>query len=945
MHNKFESFYQEFIYKRTYSRWDWDKGRRENWNETVNRYYDYLKPRVPSKLIHTYEYGRDLILQRKVLPSMRALWTAGSALDSDNICAYNCAYTTISYPKVFADILYVLLNGTGMGYSVERQYIAQLPNIPSTLQHIDRVIVVEDSKLGWAEALNQLINLLYEGYIPKYDLSKVRPAGSILKTFGGRSSGPLPLKRLFDYTIKVFESARGRKLNSIECHDLACVIAECVVVGGVRRSSLLSLSNLSDQRMKRAKEGSFWETNPQRMMANNSTCYTEKPDMKIFMEEWLSLATSGTGERGIFNRDSCNNLLKGGRRDLSYEFGCNPCQPADALLLDGEYLQEIQKGGTKWASWKTGVKEVLELTLNNGMKVRFTPEHKIMLDDGSWCEAKNTLEKSIKWGLGNRNEERLISTGYLTLGFLFGDGSRCASGEGITVNLNKEKEPEVYSLLINSGFKEEKCGSLYINRAKYGYNTDFLNHKTFEREFPKDILFSHSYDTASFLQGLFEANGSVNAHGQISLKGTNKSMIETVQLILASFGIPSWIVTNKATKIKWSNGEYVSKESYNLQIAPRNALLFKEKIGFLSDRKQNKIKKFDKEYTIKLKVVDIKSLGEMEVWDYKMSKEPHYNFCQGIIAHNCSEIILRPMEFCNLTSVVVKPEDSLNMLIKKVKVATMLGVLQSTLTDFNFIDSAWKANCEEERLLGVSMTGTCDHPVLSSVNDEKRLSDWLTTLKQTAVDAATKWSTVLGINMPTAITCCKPEGTSSQLTNTSSGIHTRYSPYYIRRVRVAKMDPIAQFLIDKGFPYNPEIGQNMDNATVYVFDFPIKSPDKAITRFDRTAIQQLEYWKAYQLFYTEHKPSFTCFVSDEFWLDVGAWVYRNWDIVSGVSFLPENSGIYQLAPYEDITEQQFKEMSSTIPKINFDELTKYESSDYTTGASEFACDSGSCMLS
>jgi ribonucleoside-diphosphate reductase alpha chain len=630
-----ENIYSDFIYKRTYSRWNWEKSRREKWEETTDRYYNFFEKRVPKKVISAFETSKEYLLTKNVMPSMRVLWTAGEALEKNNLAGYNCAYVMINYKKVFADIMFVLMSGTGIGFSIERQAINSLPEISTTLEHTEETIVFEDSREGWAEGFNLLINRLYEGYIPKTDLSKIRPEGSVLITFGGRASGPRPLKQLIDKSIEVFKNAKGRRLNSLECYDLICYIADCVIAGGTRRSAMSSLSNLSDQRMKNAKTGMFWEHNPQRMMANNSVAYTEKPDMNIFMEEWLSLAMSGTGERGVFNRESCKNIFKlnGNRRQYKEDMGCNPC----------------------------------------------------------------------------------------------------------------------------------------------------------------------------------------------------------------------------------------------------------------------------------------------------------------------FEIVLRPKELCNLSEVVIRSGDSLSTLIKKIKVATMFGMLQSTLTDFHFLDDDWTNNCKEENLLGVSLTGLYDHPILNNISDRSR--DWLLTLKATALETATKWSKHLGVNMPTAITCIKPSGTVSQLVNSSSGMHPRYNKYYIRRVRVAKVDPISQFLIDKGIPYNPEVGFDINTTSTLVFDFPIKSPESSKIKSDVSAIEQLEYWKMLQLCYCEHKPSFTCYVKQDEWLEAGAWVYKNWNIASGISFLPDDGGVYHLPPYESIEESQYLEMINILPKsIDFEELTSYEKSDYTSGSKEYACVGNICEL-
>jgi ribonucleoside-diphosphate reductase alpha chain len=629
----FRTDYQEFIYKRTYSRYLDEEGRREDWQETVARYHNFIKDRVPAHLLKDWYNACMSIEELEVMPSMRALWTAGPAAARDNLSMYNCAYKEMSSIRAFAEVLHVLMNGTGVGFSVERQFVNQLPTVPALEPDPTRKIVVHDSKEGWARAYLSLLNSLYAGLLPEYDVSKVRPAGARLKVFGGRASGPEPLLDLFQFTVRIFKAAEGRKLSSLEVHDITCKIANIVVSGGVRRSACISLSNLSDDRMANAKQGMFWEQNPQRALANNSVCYTEKPDPERFIEEWLALIRSKSGERGIFNRESAKFIVQQtGRRDHKHDFGCNPC----------------------------------------------------------------------------------------------------------------------------------------------------------------------------------------------------------------------------------------------------------------------------------------------------------------------SEILLRSAEVCNLSEVVIRPHDTLDDLKRKVRDATILGIMQSTYTDFKFVGREWKRNCEEERLLGVSLTGLRDHPILGRTSSEAKLM--LAAMKQQAIDVTKEWSAALGINMPAAITCVKPSGSVSQLVDSASGLHHRYSSYYIRRVRVDAVDPVAQMLIEAGVPYNPEVGQQLSTAHTLVFDFPMKAPETAVLRDEETALQQLEYWLMLQTYWCEHKPSITVFVKDSEWMEVGAWVYKNWNYVSGISFLPFDGGVYPLAPYQEITEDEYKELQQKMPALDFGKLYKYEQTDCTVGGKELACHGGACEL-
>lgn len=557
--------------------------------------------------------------------------TAGPALERDNTAGYNCSYLPVDDPKSFDEAMFILLCGTGVGFSVERQYISKLPEVPEQMFKSETVIVVKDSKEGWAKALRQLISLLYAGEIPQWDVSKVRPAGAKLKTFGGRASGPAPLVELFNFTVNTFVGAKGRKLSSIECHDLMCKIGEVVVVGGVRRSAMISLSNLSDDRMRHAKSGSWWEGQKQRALANNSVAYTEKPDMETFMREWLSLVESKSGERGVFSRPaSKKQAAKNGRRDPSYEFGTNPC----------------------------------------------------------------------------------------------------------------------------------------------------------------------------------------------------------------------------------------------------------------------------------------------------------------------SEIILRPYQFCNLTSVMVRGTDTKEDIARKVKLATILGTIQSTYTHFPYLRKVWKDNTEEERLLGVSLTGVMDNTLTNGKGDG--LPELLEYLRGVAVETNKEWAAKLGINQSVAVTCNKPEGTVSQLTDTASGIHARHSEYYIRTVRGDNKDPLTQFMRDQGIPNEPDV-MKPDSTTV--FSFPIKAPVGAITRNDMTAIEQLELWLIYQRHWCEHKPSVTITVRDHEWMEVGAWVYKYFDEVSGVSFLPHSDHSYQQAPYQEVGEREYLEALAIMPeRIDWSKLMEYELEDTSKGMSTFNCVGGACEI-
>jgi ribonucleoside-triphosphate reductase len=625
--------YMAFIHTSRYARWLEEENRRETWAETVSR---YLTKVVVPKTRDEIVVGdiEEAILGLEIMPSMRALMTAGPALDRDNTAGYNCSYLPVDDPKSFDEAMFILLCGTGVGFSVERQYVSKLPEVPDQLFVAEDVIVVHDSKEGWAKSFRKLVAMLYAGEIPTWDTSKVRKAGAKLKTFGGRASGPAPLEDLFRFTVAMFKGAQGRKLSSIECHDLMCKIGEVVVVGGVRRSAMISLSNLSDDRMRHAKSGNWWEGQGQRALANNSVAYTEKPDMETFMREWLSLVESKSGERGIFSRPASKKQAnKSGRRNADYDFGTNPC----------------------------------------------------------------------------------------------------------------------------------------------------------------------------------------------------------------------------------------------------------------------------------------------------------------------SEIILRPYQFCNLTEVVVRATDTLEDLERKVTLATILGTIQSTYTHFPYLRKIWQKNTEEERLLGVSLTGIMDNKLLSNYyhSTDGSLSEILEHLKHVAVATNAEWADRLGIPASAAITCVKPSGTVSQLVDSASGIHARHSAYYIRTVRGDNKDPLTQFMIDQGIPNEPDV-MKPDSTTV--FSFPQKSPVGAITRNDMTAIEQLQLWLVYQRHWCEHKPSVTVTVRDHEWMEVGAWVYKHFDEVSGVSFLPHSDHSYQQAPYQDCSEREYLDALALMPeRIDWTKLSDYEKEDMTKSSQTFAC-VGSCEI-
>jgi len=622
--------YQSFIHKSRYARWLESEGRRETWDETCNRYVDFFKEREQL----TDDEGQEIyeaIHALEVMPSMRCMMTAGEALKRDNVAGFNCSYLHIDHPRAFDELMYVLMCGTGVGFSVERNFINKLPEVAETFHKTSSTIVVSDSKLGWASAFRELIAMLYAGKLPEWDMSRVRPAGARLKTFGGRASGPEPLQDLFQFCVGVFQRAAGRKLTSIECHDVCCKIADIVVVGGVRRSALISLSNLSDQRMSKAKSGQWWVDQGQRRLANNSVAYTEKPDFEAFLTEMKNLYESKSGERGLFSRVAAQKIAaRNGRRDPEHDFGTNPC----------------------------------------------------------------------------------------------------------------------------------------------------------------------------------------------------------------------------------------------------------------------------------------------------------------------SEIILRSNEFCNLSEVVVRAEDTLETLKEKVRKATIIGTLQSTLTDFRYLRVRWKRNTEEEALLGVSLTGIMDHEILGDANNPD-LASWLEEMRDVSIKTNKEWAEKLGVAQSAAITCVKPSGTVSQLVDSASGIHPRFSKHYIRRVRSDKKDPLAIYMEQAGFP----VEQDVMSPSSVVFSFPVKSPESSTCVKEVGAMEQLSLWKTYQNHWCEHKPSVTVYYTDSEYFKVAQWIWDNFDLCSGISLLPTSDHVYQQAPYEDINAEKYDELVAAMPQnVNWEELSQFEKEDNTTGSQELACVGGACEI-
>lgn len=1006
------SEYQKIIHLRSYARWNYEHERRETWEETVDRFCNFFKDYISThhpvdkdEFSSVMEDIRYHILNLKVVPSMRALMTAGPALERDHIAAFNCSYVPIDNVRAFDEILYISMCGTGVGFSVERQYVSQLPEVPDVLEETDEVIKVADSKRGWAKAYKALLYFLYSGEIPKWDVSGVRPAGAVLKTFGGRASGPQPLVDLFQFTVNKFKKAKGRKLESIEVHDIVCKIGQSVVSGGVRRTALISLSNLSDQRMRDAKSGEWYKYDIQRRLANNSAAYTSKPDVGHFMEEWISLYRSKSGERGIFNRVAAKNKCESIGRAVAdkagneIQFGTNPCVSSDTWIMTDKGARQVQDligkkfkarvDGRDFDSLtgfvKTGTKKLYLLETVEGYVLKVTEDHKIQVegeDEENWIEASklepgdkiliNDHTKNYSWsGIGSREEGQL-------LGYLVGNGTFADEQAILTVwvdnqavNSNARYNPlagmmEDLEIALRkfparsdfSGWTEgvpQNNHSVYrmSNKslsnlaASYGI---FRNNKTITKKVEESSSSFHS----GFLRGLFDADGSVQGTQQkgfsVRLTQSDEVLLRAAQRMLLRLGVASKLILDRhpaGSRLmpdqKGGVKAYECKATHELIITKTNLVQFAKVVGFSHGEKLAKLQSilesispYREKFSVRFKSLTF--VGVDSVYDATVLSAHKFD-ANGIMAHNCAEIILRPMEFCNLSEVIARADDTLESLRKKVEIATIIGTMQSCLTDYGYIRQKWIDNCNEERLLGVSITGVMDCPLLNKVNDATK--GLLLELRAVARETNALWASKLNINPSAAITCNKPSGTVSQLANSASGIHGRYANFFIRRIRVDEKDPLAKFLIDHGFPHEVDAM----SAHQYVFSFPIKAPAASIKGRDITAINMLELWKMYRTYWCDHNPSVTVDVREDEWPSVGGWVWENFDDIGGVSFMPYDDHVYEQAPYEEITEEQYLQLVNEFPRnVKWEDLCSYEKEDFTTGSQELACVGGACDI-
>lgn len=953
--------YQQFIHQTRYARWLETEKRRETWEETVDRYINFFKQERANtpELQALLDEAKQAILAMQVMPSMRALMTAGEALKRENIAGFNCSYIAINNKRAFAEALYILMCGTGVGFSCERQEVAKLPVVPESLQPSDDVIVVGDSKEGWAKAYAKLLSALYTGDIPQIDYSKLRPQGARLKTFGGRASGSKPLQKLFEFTINKFKHSLGKKLTSIDVHDIMCMVGEIVVVGGVRRSALISLSNLSDHRMRDAKSGQWWQDNPQRGLSNNSVAYTEKPSAEIFMEEWLALVKSKSGERGIFNRVAAQNqAAKYGRRNPNMPFGVNPCCLSGDTLVLTDYghlpiIELVGKNTNVWngnefstvVSFSVGIHPTLEITLSNGVSLKCTHNHKFVLRDTEKhtrlpsekrVEAKDLVigDKLFKYSMPVITAGEEYSTDAYSQGFYSGDGNT-------DLNYSWVYEPKYVCKSRLVGTFSEAHSSVSVARCTWKHGQ--LLSKSFV---PVNGTLTYRLN---WLAGLLDADGCVtsdkNGNG-FQIASVDKDFLLNLRLMLTTLGVQAKVVNahdaeNRAMPDgKGGSKEYPCQAVHRLLIGNMDVWrlgklgLKTERLEWHTDQPQRCASRY-------ITVASVKSLEPEEHFCFDEPKN-HTGTFNGIVTGQ-SEIILRDKQMCNLSEVIVRVDDDINTLSEKVRIATILGTFQASLTKFNFLSETWTKNTEEEALLGVSMTGIMDNLITSGQYHTGYLEQMLEHLRSIAVEVNKQVAELLGIKPSAAITCVKPSGTVSQLCDTASGIHARHNSHYIRTVRIDKKDPVYALLKHQGIPIEDDVMRPDSTAVV---SFPQVAPQGCVTRNDMTALEQLELWLIYQRNWCEHKPSVTITVKEDEWVSVGAWVYEHFDEVSGISFLPHSDHTYQQAPYQDMTEESLNQWikDNPSPVIDWSMLPMFEKEDETVSSQTLACVAGHCEI-
>lgn len=991
---------QKFQFYDKYSRFNYDLGRRETWVETVDRGVEFLKElsdyRLPDE---TYQRIHRGILNMEAMPSMRLLAMAGPAARRNNIAIYNCSYMPVDSLDAFVEALIISMCGCGVGYSVERRYVEKLPRIKRQSGAPAKTFVIPDTSEGWAEAVRVGLETWFAGEDVKFDYSLIRPGGSPLRIKGGRASGPEPLRKMLDFARNRILSRQGGFLRTLDAHDMMCMVGEAAVSGGVRRTALISLFDYDDMDMRHCKDGDFWQNNSQRWNANNSAVWPEYELSQAEVARYvLDIVESGRGEPGIFSRKAAKEQLPPRRQPA--EFGTNPCVTADTWVHTTEGPRQVADliGKQHWlfihgqpfatteeGFWYTGTKPVVKLKTEEGYELRLTENHLLevvtyhsrKVERTQWKEAGtlkpgdlvklHTHRTQLTW-----HSHGTFDEGWL-LGSLVGDGtfSTRISVEGqiqATAHLDYWGEHNAY--MVNAalemvhntvGARSNYSGSYYAPADKYRISSTNLAKLAEEYDIvagEKDI--GTRVETASsdfyvgFLQGLFDADGSVIGTQKkgvsVRLAQSDLPALQAVQRMLLRLGIASTIYLNRRpeeTRLlpdgKGGLKEYLCKAQHELVISCDNIHQFATRIGFSEPAKAARLSEVIRGYrrkpnreTFRARVKSIEPAGVEAVYDCSVPG-PNAFDANGFVAHNCGEINLRPQQFCNLTMAVARPDDTFETLKEKVELATIIGTIQSMATHFPGLRPEWKKNCQEERLLGVDITGQLDSPVAQDAEIQALL-------REHAVEVNRKTAAILGIKQSAAVTCVKPSGNSSQLLNCSAGLHARWAPYYIRNVRISAHSPLYKVLRDAPVPMDPENGQTAENATTWVIHFPTKSPAGAITRHDRTAIEQCNYWLQSKTHWTEHNPSCTITYKPHEVLDLMTWIWQNQDKIGGMAFLPASDAQYEQMPYEEIDAEEYYRLAEKFPTIDFSKIYRYEEEDLTTAAQEFACLAGACDI-
>lgn len=984
----FPTALQQFQFFDKYSRFNHDKGRRETWTETVDRTVEFLKHISENKLEEKiYEEIKEGILHMEVMPSMRLLATAGPAAERNNIAIYNCSFITLDKTTRFADAVYILMSGTGLGFSVESRYVDQLPPVSAewTVVKTDPIIV-EDTSEGWANAVQDAVSHWWSGTEIDIDYSNIRKSGSILKTKGGRASGPESLKALMEFLHKYIKNAAGRKLRPIEVHDMMCKVAEVIVSGGHRRSALISLFDFDDEEMMNAKNGEFWIDHPERFNANNSAVVPGDISQLELARFMMTVLDGKSGEPGIFVRD--NAISKRPSRRKEAVFGTNPSLEGNTRVWTTKGVFKIKELENKRFKVKTHTgaiapahcvktgenKQLWEIKIKGGHRYYCTKEHEwpVVTHDGDIVakvpeeiEDGDSLiisDNTIEWdGEGDYN------SGFF-LGWLYGDGyirkeqsSITTVKFGMMMSQEDYREPLIRERLI-AMLEDFGSSAKFSMQEQEGVKPMYTMHtssvtvkEVLKPTLKSDGLPDWIWNEASseFLRGvvdgLFSSDGSVGIgrNGKVKLSFTSayEALINDVADLLGMFGIYSTISYRERNSedISFPNGKtYKGKKysSYDLRIdRPYDLMKFRKTFRLSHSRKDSLIKVPVVEPDNRLvRIVSVTPTDRYEdVWDISVDHENHSFALPTVYTKNCGEIVLRPNEFCNLSSVVVRPNDDFASLMKKARLATIIGTIQAAASDFPIIDPEFKKNAEEERLIGVDLNGQLD-------NEAVRKPGVLMALKHVVVKTNKAIADKLGIAQAAATTTVKPSGNSSQLLDTASGIHPRFAPYYIRRVRVNAHSPLRHLLEDAGVDIKPENGQEYETASTFVVSFPVKAPDGSVFSGDWNAIEQLEYWKSVKEHYTEHNPSITITYTDNEVVDIIKWVSDNFEYIGGISFLPANDAVYEQMPFEEISRSEYVAMLNELPDIDFSKIVEYEAEDLTESAQELACSAGVCMF-